>query len=172
QATVYLNKFAKLIRNILDTSKQNTVALEKDLDTLKLYIELEQLRHENKFSAAIIFDKDLLQDDYRVPPLIIQPFVENAILHGLKNKYGNEGILTIEVKIMHNILQYIITDNGIGREAAGKIVQNKETHLGMQMSYERIRLFNKEEIASVKIKDLYHNEQATGTEVTVNLNII
>jgi len=172
QATVYLNKFAKLLRNILDTSKQNTVALEKDLDTLKLYIELEQLRHENKFSAAIKFDKDLLQDDYRVPPLIIQPFVENAILHGLKNKDGNEGILTIEVKIMHNILQYIITDNGIGREAAGKIVQNKETHLGMQMSYDRIRLFNKEEMASVKIKDLYHHEQATGTEVTVNLNII
>lgn len=172
QATMYLNKFAKLIRNILDNSKQHTVALSKDLDTLKLYIELEQLRHENKFSAEIKYDKDLLQDDYRVPPLIVQPFVENAILHGLKNNYGNEGILTIEVKLLNNSLQYIITDNGIGREAAGKIVQNKETHLGMQMSYDRIRLFNKEETASVIIRDLYSNNLATGTVVTVNLNII
>ncbi len=172
QATVYLNKFAKLIRNILDNSKQHTVTLAKDLDTLKLYIELEQLRHENKFTAELKFDKDLLQDDYRVPPLIIQPFVENAILHGIKNKNDNEGMLTIEVKILQHIIQYIITDNGIGREAAGKIVQNKETHFGMQMSYDRIRLFNKEETASVKIKDLYRNEAATGTEVTVNLNII
>ncbi|MEO6252397.1 MAG: two-component regulator propeller domain-containing protein [Ferruginibacter sp.] len=172
QATVYLNKFAKLIRNILDNSKHNTVTLAKDLDTLKLYIELEQLRHENKFSAELIFDKDLLQDDYKVPPLIVQPFVENAILHGLKNKYGNEGILTIEVSIKDNMIQYMITDNGIGREAAGKIVQNKESHLGMQMSYDRIRLFNKEEMASVKIKDLYRDQQATGTAVTVNLKII
>ncbi len=170
-ATVYLNKFAKLLRNILDSNKQNTVPFSKDIDTLKLYIELEELRHENKFKPVFSIDNELLNSDYKVPPLIIQPFVENAILHGLKNKEGNEGILSLEIKKVNDKIQYIITDNGIGRAAAGKIMQNKESHYGMQISYDRIKLFNKEEMPSVQINDLYNNEIAVGTEVTVNLNI-
>lgn len=171
-ATVYLNKFAKLLRNILDTSKQNTVLFSKDIETLKLYVELEELRHENKFNPEFKIDHELLNSDYKVPPLIVQPFVENAILHGLRNKEGNEGILTIEIKKLKDKIQYKITDNGIGREASGKIMHNKESHYGMQMSYDRIKLFNKEETVSVQIRDLYSNEKATGTEVTANLNII
>jgi len=171
-ATVYLNKFAKLIRNILDSSKQNTVTLAKDLDTLKLYIELEQLRHENKFTAEIKADDALLQDDYKVPPLIIQPFVENAILHGLRNKEGNDGVLTVDIKKVNDKIQYIITDNGIGRIAAREIMQNKESHYGMQMSYDRIKLFNKEETASVQVNDLYNKDIPAGTKVIVSLNIV
>ena len=97
-ATLYLNKFAKLLRNILDSSKQNTVLLSKDVETLKLYVELEELRHEQKFTSYIEVDQELLNSDYKIPPLIIQPFVENAILHGLKNKADNEGKLFISVK--------------------------------------------------------------------------
>jgi two-component system, LytTR family, sensor kinase len=171
-ATVYLNKFAKLIRNILDSSKQDTIALTKDLETLKLYIEMEQFRHENKFTAAVKADDTLLQDDYKVPPLIVQPFVENAILHGLRNKEGNEGLLTVEIKKVDDKIQYTITDNGIGRVAAEKIMQNKESHYGMQMSYDRIKLFNKEETASVQVNDLYNKDKPTGTEVKVLLNIM
>ncbi|MBI3235212.1 MAG: histidine kinase, partial [Bacteroidetes bacterium] len=171
-ATVYLNKFAKLLRNILDTSKQNTVLFSKDAETLKLYIELEELRHENKFKTKYIVDTELLNSDYKVPPLIVQPYVENAIMHGLRNKAENEGILTIDIKKVNDKIQYIITDNGIGREAAGKIMQNKESHYGMEMSHDRIKLFNKEEEASVQIKDLYSNNIPAGTEVTVNLNYI
>src|SRR4030095_8653566 len=78
-ANIYLNKFAKLIRNILDSSKQNVVALSKDLETLQLYTDLEQFRTENKFAVNIKAEISLLQDDYKIPPLIIQPFVENAI---------------------------------------------------------------------------------------------
>ncbi len=171
-ATVYLNKFAKLIRNILDSSKQDTIPLTKDLETLKLYIEMEQFRHENKFIATIQADDALLQDDYKVPPLIVQPFVENAILHGLRNKEGNEGILTVEIKKVGDKIQYNITDNGIGRKAAGEIMQNKESHYGMQMSYDRIKLFNKENTASVQVIDLYNNNIPAGTKVKVDLNII
>jgi ligand-binding sensor domain-containing protein/putative methionine-R-sulfoxide reductase with GAF domain len=171
-ATVYLNKFAKLIRNILDNSKQDTISLTKDLETLKLYIEMEQFRHENKFMASIKADDVLLQDDYKVPPLIVQPYIENAIIHGLRNKEGNEGILTVEIKKMDDKIQYTITDNGIGRAAAEKIMQNKESHYGMQMSYDRIKLFNKEEKPSVQVIDLYKDDIATGTEVKVLLNIM
>ena len=81
---LYLNKFARLLRNILDSSKLTTVSFTKDIDTLKLYVELEELRHENKFKTVFSIDDELLNHDYKVPALIIQPFVENAILHGLK----------------------------------------------------------------------------------------
>ena len=170
-ATVYLNKFAKLLRNILDNNKYNTVPFSKDIDTLKLYIELEELRHENKFKPVFTIDAELMNSDYKVPPLIIQPFVENAILHGLKNKDGNSGLLYVDIKKLNDSIQYTITDNGIGRDAAGKIMQNKESHYGMQISYDRIKLFNKEETPSVLIKDLYQNGIAAGTAITVNLKI-
>ncbi|MEI9957454.1 MAG: histidine kinase [Ferruginibacter sp.] len=85
-ATLYLNKFAKLLRNVLESSKQNTVTINKDIDTLKLYIELEELRHENKFKTVFNIDPELMNSDYKVPPLVVQPFVENAILHGLNNR--------------------------------------------------------------------------------------
>ncbi len=133
-ATLYLNKFAKLLRNVLDSSKQNTVASTKDIETLKLYIELEELRHENKFKTNINVDEELLNNDYKVPPLIIQPFVENAILHGLKNREDEAGLLQISITKNANSIQYSITDNGIGRAATRLIVQNKESHYGMQMS--------------------------------------
>jgi ligand-binding sensor domain-containing protein/putative methionine-R-sulfoxide reductase with GAF domain len=171
-ATVYLNKFAKLLRNILDSSKQNTVSFSKDIETLKLYIELEELRNENKFKTRIKIDKELLDGDYKVPPLIVQPFVENAILHGLKNKEANDGVLTVHIKKMNEKIQYNIIDNGIGRTEAAKIMQNKESHYGMQMSYDRIKLFNKEKIVSVQVNDLYNNNIPAGTEVIVHLNMM
>jgi hypothetical protein len=170
-ATVYLNKFAKLLRNILESSKQNTVSLGKDVETLKLYVELEEMRHEKKFTTSFVIEDDLLQHDYKVPPLIIQPFVENAILHGLKNKSGNDGLLVIAIRRVGEFLQFTITDNGIGRVAAGKFMQNKTSHYGMQMSTDRIKLFNKEKSASVIIKDLVEQEQPVGTTVTVKLKI-
>src|SRR5258708_3830480 len=171
-ATVYLNKFAKLLRNILDSSKQNAVLFSKDIQTLKLYIELEELRHENKFIVIFKIDPELLSSDYRVPPLVIQPFVENAILHGLKNKDGNDGILCIEIIKAEKNIHYTITDNGFGRTAAAWVTQNKEPPKCLQMTLDRIKLFNKEETASVEVRDLYYNEDPAGTEVRVNLNII
>ncbi len=171
-ATLYLNKFARLIRNILDSSKQDTIAFSKDVETLKLYIELEELRNDNKFKTSVCIADELLNGNYKVPPLIIQPFVENAILHGLKNREDNEGLLQIEIKKAGDKIEYIIKDNGIGRKAAAMIPQNKEASYGMQMSNNRIKLFNKEEKPSVQINDLYKDDIATGTEVIVLLNII
>ena len=171
-ATLYLNKFAKLLRNILDSSKQNIVSFSKDIETLKLYIELEELRNDNKFSTRFDIDEELLGSDYKVPPLIIQPFVENAILHGLKNKDGNDGLLEIDIKKVGEKIEYSIKDNGIGRAAASQIAQNKESSYGMQLSYDRIRLFNKEQAASVKFIDLFNNDKATGTLIKVELKII
>ncbi|MEO7044689.1 MAG: histidine kinase, partial [Ferruginibacter sp.] len=170
-ATVYLNKFAKLLRNILDSSKQNTVSLSRDLETLQLYIELEKFRHENKFTAAIEADDELLQDDYKVPPLIVQPFVENAILHGLRYRDDNNGHLTIRVTKQLNCIQYIIEDNGVGRNTNNKQIQKDKISYGIAMSNERVRLFNNEENASVKIIDLIKTGKPVGTRVEVSLKI-
>jgi ligand-binding sensor domain-containing protein len=170
-ATVYLNKFAKLIRNILDSSKQNTVTLAKDLDTLKLYIELEQLRHENKFTAEIKADDALLQDDYKVPPLIIQPFVENAILHGIRYRPDNKGKLSISVIKQNDFLKYSIEDNGVGRNTFKSPEQKEKISYGIDMSNERVKLFNNEEKASVLIVDLFELDKPAGTRVEVLLKI-
>lgn len=171
-ATIYLNKFAKLLRNILDSSKLATVSFARDIDTLKLYIELEELRHENKFGTLYSIDEELLNNDYKVPALIIQPFVENAILHGLKNREDDHGLLEIRIRKANDKIEYIIKDNGIGRGAAALIAQNKESSYGMQISFDRIRLFNREDEPSATITDLQKDGIACGTEVQVLLNMI
>ncbi|MEO8109161.1 MAG: two-component regulator propeller domain-containing protein [Ginsengibacter sp.] len=170
-ATVYLNKFAKLIRGILDSSKQNTVSLSTDLDTLKLYIELEQFRHEDKFVAEIQADEELLQDDYKVPPLIIQPFVENAILHGLRYRHDNKGKLSISVNRQNGHLKYVVEDNGVGRNANRNQLQKNKISYGIDMSTERVKLFNNEEQSSVYITDLFAYGKPAGTKVSVLLKI-
>jgi sensor histidine kinase YesM len=171
-ATLYLNKFAKLIRNVLDSSKQNFVTFSKDIETLKLYIELEELRSENKFITKIDINEELMSSDYKVPALIIQPFVENAIIHGLRNKETNDGLLLINISKTNEQIIYSITDNGIGRKASGRINTGKEKSYGMEMSYDRIKLFNKETTPSVTITDLYENENPTGTHILVQLNFV
>ena len=172
-ATVYLNKFAKLIRNILDSSKQNTVPLTKDIETLQLYIDLEQLRNENKFIAEIKTEEALLLDDFKVPPLIVQPYVENAILHGLGNRQDNNGRLFISIQKKSEEIHYTITDNGPGldfRANATKQQQGKKSY-GMQMSSDRIKLFNKQEKASVEITNLTEHGMISGTKVVVSIKI-
>lgn len=172
QATVYLNKFAKLIRCILDSSKQNTVTLANDMETLKLYIEMEQFRNDHKFTTAIKADPALLHEDYKVPPLIIQPYVENAILHGLRNRTDHQGHLSISLNLLNGQIQYIIEDNGVGRIHKHNGHSDPKVSYGMQMSSDRIRLFNKEEKASVAIIDLVDKGISSGTRVEVLLKMI
>jgi hypothetical protein len=169
QATMYLNKFAKLIRNILDSSRQNTVPVEKDIETLRLYIELEQLRSENAFSSEIDIDPGLLEKDIRVPPLVIQPYVENAILHGLKHRRDDMGKLAISIARAPQGIAYVIKDNGVGREAHVNGNKNGKVSYGMQISSDRIRMFNQEDRPNVRITDLKENGKPTGTRVEINL---
>lgn len=171
-ATLYLNKFARLIRNVLEGSKENLVLFSKDIETLKLYIELEELRSDGKFRTIFDIDKELMTGDYHVPALIVQPFIENAIIHGLRNKEDNDGLLEIKISLSKNGIGYIIKDNGIGREKAATVNSRKEKSYGMQMSHDRVMLFNKEKQASVVISDIFNNGRPAGTEVSVQLKAI
>jgi len=174
KATEYLAKFAKLIRSILETSKNNTVPCWKDVETLTVYLELEELRCDNKFSFHLIVSKEIMEGDYKVPPLVIQPIVENAIHHGLLNKKEPDRQLLISVSIVNNCIHYTIEDNGVGRQLSAVYNQrNKPTHqsMGMQITTERINLFNQKANGAVTITDLFNAEHGpSGTRVEVVLN--
>jgi ligand-binding sensor domain-containing protein/two-component sensor histidine kinase len=169
-ATMYLNKFARLIRNILDSSKHETISLARDLETLQLYIDMEKFRNEDRFIAEIRVDPELLEEDCRVPPLIVQPYVENAIVHGLRNRPGKNGRLIIEVRKEKEVLVYRIEDNGIGRLAAATGA-SRHTSYGLEMSRERVNLFNREDDIPVIITDLHEDDRPTGTRVQVSLKL-
>jgi len=177
KASDYLNKFAKLIRAILDNSKNETVPFWKDWETLQLYLELEHLRSDHSFTYQLHADENLLNGHYKIPPLIIQPYVENAIHHGLKNRTDKGGKLTITAALNGDQLMYTITDNGVGRSTAAHLKRvNRPVHTsyGMQISEERIQHFNTgtgsiRDIVIVDLKD--GGGHATGTSVTVLLTV-
>ena len=175
KATLYLSKFAKLIRSILENSAHNTVPCWKDMETMQLYLELEGLRFDHKFTYEVNIAPEILNGDYKVPPLIIQPYVENAIHHGLLNKLEGTKILQVTVHATANHIHYLIEDNGIGRKLAATYKQqNKLAYgsMGMQITEERITLFNQHQNGAVTIEDLCdENNEPNGTRVAVSVII-
>ena len=175
KATTYLARFGKLIRSVLESTKHDMVPFYKDFETLQLYIELEQFRSGNKFIYSMNADEELIEGDYKVPPLLVQPFVENAIHHGLMNKLTGERNLIITVAIKSGTIQYIIKDDGIGRIKAQDIKQqNRPEHnsYGIEISSQRIQLHNRSGSQNnIVITDLSCNGHPAGTEVIVNINI-
>jgi len=174
KATAYLSRFAKLIRSVLDSSKNNLVPFQKDLETIQLYLEMEKFRCNNKFSYETEVDNALMHGDFRVPPLIAQPFIENAIHHGLLNKKETDRRLHLKIKLQDEHIIYSVTDNGIGREkAAGFLQQNKPEHqsYGIAITRERIHLHNKNGIHDdLVITDLTQEGVAAGTEAIIRIN--
>jgi len=172
-ASLYLTRFAKLIRLILDNSNSKKVLLSNELEALKLYIEMERIRFDNKFDYRIIVDEGVHTDSIGVPSLIIQPYVENAIWHGLLHKEGN-GSLWVKIRMLdENTLECVIEDNGVGREKAAEFRSKSATgkkSLGMKLTEDRIAVLNQyaQTNASVEIVDLDDgNRIATGTRVVV-----
>ena len=177
-ASDYLNKFARLIRMILDSSRTEVVPIAKDMEALQLYIDLEQLRFNNKFSYKTYIDPVLLGGDYRAPSLLIQPYVENAIVHGLAHSDENNLNLTVTATLENNKIKYVVQDNGIGREKSKEYNrQNKPYHqsIGLKITEERINIFNKEfhGHGAVSITDLYDEHKTPdGTKVEIIINAI
>lgn len=170
----YLTKFAKLMRNTLDNSQSDTIPLSKEIESLNLYVELEQLRFDNKFSFEIVNNVKTENELISIPPLIIQPFAENAIWHGIMHRENTEGgRLKIHFNVESNNLICTVEDNGIGRKKANELRrQNKPEHisLGTQITESRIDLINKLHKSKLKINyiDLCDDEmQPAGTKVEI-----
>ncbi|HRP32399.1 MAG TPA: histidine kinase [Agriterribacter sp.] len=176
-ASLYLTRFARLIRLILDNSNNKYISLSSELEALQLYIEMEGIRFEKKFTCEISCAPDVFPESVNVPPLIIQPYVENAIWHGLLHK-SSEGHLTIQISRKgKNILQCIIEDNGVGRQKAeelkGKTAFSRKS-LGMQLTENRLVLMGRQAgtNASVGIEDIQDEQGlALGTKVTLNIPV-
>ncbi|HEV2830675.1 MAG TPA: histidine kinase [Hanamia sp.] len=177
-ASEYLTKFSELIRIMLDSSRTDLVPFFKSLEAIQLYVELERLRFNNKFTFELTIDLALSDGDYMVPPLLIQAYVENAILHGLSQSEADGLKLSITATLQNEYIIYIIEDNGIGREQSAKYKQhNKPFHksLGSELTQERIDIFNLQHNAEsgVVITDLYNkNNEPCGTRVQVKIKAL
>ena len=174
KATSCLSSFAKLIRSVLDSSKNNVVPFQKDFETLQLYLQMEQFRCNNKFNYQLHADPELLNGDYKIPPLIIQPFIENAIHHGLLNKQDNNRQLQVEAQLKDEHIIYSIIDNGIGRKKAAILKglnRPGQQSYGIDITRERIQLHNKNDLTqNLFITDLEQEGIAAGTKAVVTIN--
>ena len=171
EAVKYLNKFAKLIRIILNNSEKPTVTINEDIEALKLYLALERMRFENKFDYNINIDDSIDGDYDEIPPMLIQPYLENAILHGINPKEGN-GRIDINIKLVNQFIKISIKDDGIGRDKS-KAIQSlqpaaRHKSLGMKITKDRVRILNTlhQSNLNVNIIDLYNDKnEAIGTQV-------
>lgn len=145
KASDYLTKFARLIRLVLENSRSELVTLHNELEALQLYIELEAMRFKHKVQFTIHVSPGIDQRFIRIPPLLLQPYVENAIWHGLMHK-PEGGTVTVEVtQPQENLLHIEITDDGIGRQRASELKSKsagKHKSFGMQVTADRIRMIN------------------------------
>jgi len=174
EATEYLNKFSRLIRMILNSSANSSISLAEDIEALKLYLELESLRFDEKFTYNIKFQPDLDVDFIQVPPMLLQPYIENAIWHGIMHKTG-KGHLDIEISENDDMLCCRITDNGIGRKQAS-ILKSKSSvnykSMGMSITAHRIAMLHqkyKTENAVVINDLLFPDGNPGGTEVLIKI---
>lgn len=169
----YLNKFARLMRVILNNSEKSLITIAEELEYLQLYLELEEMRFEGKFKWTVDISKDIDVDYFEIPAMLLQPYVENAILHGLMPKNGG-GHLQIIMRLKENKLICSIVDDGIGREKAREMrkLSNRKDHqsLGMKITHDRLELINRLHGSqlSLTITDLYDKDGApAGTRVDI-----
>jgi LytS/YehU family sensor histidine kinase len=159
------------MRSILDNSKHRTIPLDKEIKTLDWYLQLEAVRLEHKFTYAIHFSDEIDRETTQIPPLIIQPFVENAIWHGIQNK-SSKGHITIQIDSDENEnLKISVTDDGIGRTASALLKKNQTTHksYGIDITINRLHLLHSNN--SVTIIDLYDEiNQSKGTQVLLTIS--
>jgi hypothetical protein len=172
-ANKFIAGFSRLIRQTLDFSSEPEISLEEELDYLSNYLELERTRLENTFSWSVSIEEGVDPAGYYIPPMILQPFVENSVRHGLRFRRDKNGKITITVKRENNSLVCILEDNGVGRKAAGEYKSISPINYqskGLSLTADRIALFNQESEQKIymhidDLEDNFHN--SLGTRVTI-----
>jgi PAS domain S-box-containing protein len=167
----YLSTFSKLIRSILTQSVNNKIKLADEIDMLSNYVQLEMTRFENKFDFKLELNPDVDIDSIEIPSLLIQPYVENAILHGLYNKH-EKGTLSIRIEEQDDCVVFEIEDDGVGRKAALELrKKNFPTHksMGIKLTEERLKLINLHNNTGFEIEDLADDHGPLGTRVRIKI---
>jgi tetratricopeptide (TPR) repeat protein len=173
----YLTKFSSLMRKVLENSQHTSIPLRDELEALNLYLELEIIRFKDKFDYEIKVDEEIDPLLYKVPTMLIQPYVENSISHGLMPCEG-KGLVKISLKLENEYISCIIEDNGIGREAAQELRRKKEGNhnsLGTQIVASRLDLVNA--LYGTSLKTVYTdlkniNGEPEGTRVEIQIPIL
>jgi len=170
-ANKYLTEFSKLMRAVMENSKSDFVALSSEVQILERYIKLEHHRFTDKFDYTFSIDSEIDQDNIQIPPMLIQPYIENAVWHGLRYK-DEKGYLKVEMQQGEN-LKIIIEDNGIGRKKSLEIKtknQQESNSTGMKNIDSRLDIINRLHKIKIQvaIEDLDHSDHS-GTRVTIDI---
>lgn len=174
KSSEYLSNLGNLMRRILDNSQYPAITLKEELEALNLYVKMEQVRFQDNFEFLLDVDKKVDLDGIKVPPLIIQPYVENAIHHGLRMKEGRRVLKVLVFRKKNNLCIHII-DNGIGRKRAGEINRQKATKhksFGTEITNKRLSLYSElyDKDIRISIVDLQDDKGvAQGTQVEIEV---
>ncbi len=172
----YLSKFSKLVRKILENSNQDRISLTDEIHFLENYIEIESLRFDKEIKYKIDLSEDLEYENPEIPSMLIQPYVENAIIHGLMNlkkELDIEGFIAITFKKVSNTLQCTISDNGVGRQASQEInsrVKKSHQSLGLSITKKRLETLNNSNESSITVstEDIIAPSGAiSGTKISI-----
>jgi LytS/YehU family sensor histidine kinase len=171
-ANYYLSNFSILMRKVLEYSQYNFITLAEELEMIQLYLKMEKMRFSRKFEVEIKVSTDIDQHMVRIPPMLLQPYLENAILHGLQ-LIKHKGLLQVLVEDHEDFMSILIIDNGIGREKA-RSIRERTGHKskGLANIEKRIQLYNKisEKHLAVNIIDLFDNNgEPAGTRVEIRV---
>lgn len=175
-ARYYLAKFSKLMRQILDNSRQTSIPLEHEIITLENYLAIEQFCHGNRFEYELNIDDDIDTEFVQIPPMLLQPFIENAIIHGVSQKQ-DKGKIEVAFVLDNESILCTVTDNGIGRERASEMKSQRDQHhksTALIVTQERLDIINDtgEQQESISIIDLIDDhQQAAGTKVSVRIKL-
>jgi hypothetical protein len=173
KANNFLTKIARLMRNILENSREEFIPLEKEIETIKLYLDLQQLRFETGFDYTILLDDTIDPENFSIPPMLTQPCVENSIEHGLL-PLKEKGQLKIAYRLSNGLMELEVTDNGVGRKEAGaRTAEHRDKKsVSTKVTTERLENFRKtlrQKNISYEIIDLYDEDRAAGTKVVMML---
>ena len=165
------------MRSTLELSDKQDISIAKELEAVQLYLGLEKLRFEDQFDYEIVIDPSLKINEYRIPNMLIQPYVENAVKHGIKTENG-KGFISVKLKKINSEIEYTIEDNGIGiSKSFAKKENNHENQKsrGMEITRNRLQLLanNQSDSNNIEILDLNDlDPDKTGTRITIKLPII
>jgi LytS/YehU family sensor histidine kinase len=177
-ASSYLGKFSELIRRILDNSSKSSITLQEEIYILQLYMDIEKARFGENLNTVIEIEPDLDAEDILIPPMLIQPYIENAIKHGLLHKQGEKKLaVTINKKLEPEFVEIIIDDNGIGREMSMELNKKRINHNSFASDANNKRIHLIEHITGKKAKleiidKKFADGSAAGTKIVIHIPVV
>lgn len=171
EATDYIGKFAGLTRSILESSRKEFIPLKQELEILKYYVEIQQLRFKNSFTFNIEVDENIDVDLFQIPPMLVQPFIENAIEHGFKEENNIEKFLSTKYSLVNDSIELVVEDNGHGINQQNHLEKKNKKSYAIEITKERLQNISEIYKSNIDIivTDLSECGKETGTRITMKI---